>query len=229
MIRGDKLSNDFLNLHKTREIIYNIFSTIYSKELNENSLKIIDELLRFFKNISSDDNTRINKGIYLIEKEMQKPNFLEEQLTNFTGLFLNGGRNPVYIYESVYLSNEHLIMQEERDEVLEFYRKAGFEKNPEYNEPEDHLAIELEFMEILCEKIIRNIEKQDISKALECLDIQEDFLKQHLYKWIGLFVERMEEVEKESFYLGAAYLLKDFLKKETDFLPFYKEKMTVSI
>ena len=42
------------------------------------------------------------------------------------------------------------MMQEAYAEVLHVYRNAGFAKNPGFKEPEDHLAVELAFMALLC-------------------------------------------------------------------------------
>ena len=37
-------------------------------------------------------------------------------------------------------------MQKERDEVLILYKSAGLELSKNFREPEDHVAIELQFM-----------------------------------------------------------------------------------
>lgn len=55
--------------------------------------------------------------------------------TEYTSLFLNAGRNTVFLYESVYTSEERLLMQEAQDEVLSEYRKEGLDKISELREP----------------------------------------------------------------------------------------------
>lgn len=38
--------------------------------------------------------------------------------------------------------------------MLHVYRNAGFAKNPGFKEPEDHLAVELAFMALLCDRAV---------------------------------------------------------------------------
>ena len=46
------------------------------------------------------------------------------------------------------------MYQEPRDRVLSAYWNAGVNKTKEFTEPEDHIAIELQFMEYLCRKTV---------------------------------------------------------------------------
>ena len=46
-------------------------------------------------------------------------------------------------------------MQKARDDVLREYIQQGLDRSENHKEPEDHLAIELEFMSFLCEKTVK--------------------------------------------------------------------------
>ena len=46
------------------------------------------------------------------------------------------------------------MMQEARDEVLAVYRSEGLDKLPSWKESEDHIALELEFMAVLGDRIV---------------------------------------------------------------------------
>ena len=76
-------------------------------------------------------------------------------------------------YESVYTSPEHLLMQDARDEVLAAYRAAKVVLVDEACEPEDHLAFELEFMQLLGER------------AAEALEEVRDFIDDALMVGVG--------------------------------------------
>lgn len=52
-------------------------------------------------------------------------------------------------FESVYTSPKRLLMQEARDQVLEVYREAGLAKQESWREGEDHIALELEYLQVL--------------------------------------------------------------------------------
>jgi len=77
---------------------------------------------------------------------------IEEKARRFCTLFLNVSPNDVvkhvHPFASVYLSPERLVMQEQRDEALEFYARFGLGVDENFKEPEDHVAAELSFLSV---------------------------------------------------------------------------------
>jgi len=195
------------------------------------NLYVLEDILSFLEN---DDKylvqgKRILKDLLQKFKKMdtsEQTLYLKELAVNYAQLFLNAGKEPVYIYESVYLSEDRLVMQHQRDQVLEFYRKAGV--SPSQNkEPEDHLAIQLEFMGYLSKKIFQKISEYNIYQAGELLKLQKDFLEMHLNKWVGFFVKRMEKANTSPLYLAIAYIIYGFLQMENQFIKYYEEQLTI--
>ena len=83
-------------------------------------------------------------------------------------------------YESVYRSPMGLMMQDEWEEVLRFYREVGLERNASAIEPEDHLGIELECMARLCQRYQEASENSDEKACADSIDAQLHLLEKHL-------------------------------------------------
>ena len=114
-------------------------------------------------------------------------------------------------YESVYTSEGGLMMQEAYAEVLHVYRNAGFAKNPGFKEPEDHLAVELAFMALLCGRAVEALRAGDEAGAERQLRAQREFLCDHLLNWIDRFTADVRKAAEDGFYFDLATFTEDFL------------------
>lgn len=137
-------------------------------------------------------------------------------IADYSALFLNMSKHPVSTYESVWVSPNNMLMQEPRNEVVEAYLKAGFSQDKEVHLPEDHIATELEFMGILCEKEIAAISHGDAENSEYYATMQKDFYSQHLHKWVYSFCDDVKLKAKTDFYVGTAQLLEGFMQLEED-------------
>ena len=136
---------------------------------------------------------------------------------DYSALFLNMSKYPVSTYESVWISPNNMLMQEPRNEVVEAYLKAGFLQDKDVHLPEDHIATELEFMGILCDKEIAAIKNGDAESSELYATMQKDFYSQHLHKWVYSFCDDVKLKAKTGFYAGTAQLLEDFMRLEEEF------------
>jgi anaerobic sulfite reductase subunit A len=59
----------------------------------------------------------------------------------------------------------------------------GVDKASGFAEPEDHIGMELQFMNHMCEKTNMALENGRLADANTCLEVQRDFLDEHLGKW----------------------------------------------
>jgi TorA maturation chaperone TorD len=136
--------------------------------------------------------------------------------TEYASLFLNVGKKPVFPFESVYTSSDHLVMQRARDEVVNLYRQEGLARAESFREPEDHIAIEFEFMAYLCQKSVEALQADKHAQALFYLTKQREFLIKHLLVWVPSFCDDVEQAAKSDLYRGVARLTKDLLFLEQD-------------
>lgn len=121
-------------------------------------------------------------------------------------------------YESVYTSPEHLLMQDARDEVLAAYRAAKVVLVDEACEPEDHLAFELEFMQLLGERAAEALEAGDDGSCANLLEARRAFLEEHLLNWVPDFADDVQRVARTGFYRALADIVLGVLETDQAFL-----------
>ena len=136
----------------------------------------------------------------------------------FAALLLGMSADPVHPYESVYTSPERLMMQDARDEVLVLYRAAGLAKQESWKEGEDHIALELEFEQILCERAIAALEEGDEDACRALLLSQRNFLEDHLLAWYPMMAADLQKFPRTDFYKGLGKLTDGFLRNDREFL-----------
>ncbi|MCR5582878.1 MAG: molecular chaperone TorD family protein [Eggerthellaceae bacterium] len=121
-------------------------------------------------------------------------------------------------FESVYTSPKRLLMQEARDEVLEIYRQAGLEKQKDWREGEDHIALELEYLQVLSERIAQALEEGDENVAAALLQKQRSFLDEHVLVWTPMLTSDMRRFAKTDLYRGLADVTDGFLEADRQFV-----------
>ena len=152
----------------------------------------------------------------------------KELAADHSTLLLGMGPRPVSPFESVYTSENHLMMQEARDKAVAAYRAAGFEKSADYHMPEDHISLELDFVAGLGNRAADKIqgvqagliEDADaaIAEAELAMNQQIDFLQKHLLAWAPQFGELLESRATSSFYRGVAQMLLAYLESEAAYI-----------
>lgn len=130
----------------------------------------------------------------------------------------NNGRSAAYPFESVHTSEKRLLMQDARDEVLAMYRENLLKKGQEWNDCEDHIALELEFMQVLCNRTAEALKKGDEDSAVELLKTQRAFVGQHLANWVPMFVSDIKYFAQTDLYIGAGEVLLGFIQEEVETL-----------
>ena len=130
----------------------------------------------------------------------------------------NNGRSAAYPFESVHTSEKRLLMQDARDEVLAIYRANLLKKGEEWNDCEDHIALELEFMQVMSERTAKALKEGKEDEAVEMLKTQRAFVGQHLANWVPRFVSDIKYFSQTDLYIGAGELLLGFVQTEVEAL-----------
>ena len=193
---------------EARELTYSLLSRLFLEEVSEDFLSRLaeeslpreGELGRYAAELSGADLAALRA----------------EAAAEFAALLLNMSADPVFPYESVYTSAEHLLMQRSRDEVLAAYRAQGFERSGDLNVPEDHVGIELEFMARLCCKEAEALAANDGAGVDAARVAQQDFLRDHLLVWIPQLCDDLEKRAKPGLYRGLAETARQFLVFERE-------------
>jgi putative dimethyl sulfoxide reductase chaperone len=95
-------------------------------------------------------------------------------------------------YETEYGLPHEFRQSQELADIAGFYRAFGIRAGGVLRERPDHLAVELEFMHLLCLKEAKALSCALSQEARVCRDAQGSFLKDHLGAWIGLFSQALE-------------------------------------
>jgi anaerobic sulfite reductase subunit A len=116
----------------------------------------------------------------------------------------------------VYTSPERLLMQRARDEVLAMYREEGLDRSDDFKEPEDHIAMEFEFMGYLCQKALESLDTDDAEAAKASLQKQKEFLDKHLLVWVPQFCKDVQKFARTDFYKAIAKITEEHLSYENE-------------
>ncbi len=199
-----------------RASTYGLLSRLFRKEIDEDLLKQMHEMHYRV----ATGNEKVDEGHRLIATYLSGiwEHTMTELAADYMRTFFGHGYNghaAAYPFESVYSSEKRLLMQDARDEVLALYRAAGLEKQDSWKEGEDHMALELEYMQILAQRTADALNDGDEPKAVNLVKSQKGFLEDHLGGWAPLLSEQMLRFAQTDFYKGLAYLMEGFV--ETDY------------
>ena len=215
----DAALSELIDVLRQRSATYMFLSRLYRKEIDQELLDELHGRLYPAENVDEDLYTgNLYIATYLSNLWSGS---LNELRIDFSRCFFGqgvDGYSAAYPFESVYTSEKRLMMEAARNEVLAIYRAYGVEKKPTWKEEEDHISLELEFVQIMCEKTIKALLDGNPSRAQELLSAQTGFIEDHLLAWVPMLLADMRRFAKTKLYLGLTYLTWGFLKTDFYFL-----------
>lgn len=211
--------SELTELVNQRAKTYGLLARLYHSEIDQAFLDTL-HAMRF---PARTHNESADKGYRLIAGYLSNlwENSLEELAVDYSRVFIGQGidaYSAAYPFESVYTSEKRLLMQDARDEVLAIYRSQGLDKRSTWKEGEDHIAMELEFMQLLCERTSEALEQGDEERAYSLLSTQLNFLNDHLISWAPMMTEDVQKFAQTELYQGLAHLTDGFLESDKEFL-----------
>ncbi len=210
---------EFADVLRGRMATYSFLSRLFRVEVDQ---ELYDTLVQMRFPAQTGDG-QVDEGYRLMCEYLSAADgtVLTELAVDYVRAFIgsgNDGFSAAYPYESVYTSPKRLMMQDARDEVLVLYHAAGLDKQESWKEGEDHLALELEFEQILIERAIAACEAGDDEACRKLLLQQRNFLEDHLLAWYPMMAADMEKFPKTGFYRGLGKLTNGFLRNDLEFL-----------
>ena len=100
--------------------------------------------------------------------------------------------------------------------VREFYRTCGYEAQEYRHVPDDHLAIELDFLAALAQDALDACDAGDAQRAQDAFDAGTSFLKSHLSQWVGEFASDLRERDGSPFYCAVADAIVAFVQADCE-------------
>ncbi|MGN0078438.1 MAG: molecular chaperone [Coriobacteriales bacterium] len=191
---------------------YNRFlARLFYEELTD---ELIEELDCALKVIPLDDDLdELEREFALGTNKMAKfiehrnPDTKTRSKVDYANIFLGCGSSqddPVSPFESVYTSEEHLLMQESRDDIYKILRAEGLVIDDHYNMPEDHIAFELQYLGLVEERACRLHADGDEEAAAAELAKRDGFFRAHIANWVPQLCADAGSIAKTPFYQGLA-------------------------
>ena len=139
------------------------------------------------------------------------PAQLDALTWDFNRLFVGPGEMLAPPWESVHRSKTKLTFQESTLQVRALYEAFGVQAPALHREPDDHLALELDFLATLSERAVEAVGGGDGKQLGRCLQTQRDFLQDHLLAWAPACLALVETHAETDYYRGAARLARGSL------------------
>lgn len=209
---------DLISLMEGRARMYGMLSRMFLKEIDEKALHDLQGM-RF---PVATGNEKVDEGFSLLYEYLSRA--WEESITelaiDYVRTFIGHGVNgfsAAYPFESVYTSERRLMMQEARAEVLQTLRDNGL-KRGRWTEGEDHIALELEFMQRMALRCADDLRAGDMDAAVGHAETQREFAHDHLLNWLPMMTSDMLKFSRTSFYRGLAHLVLGYVEQDVELL-----------
>ena len=209
---------EFMATSERRAELYWWFSTLFAAELSDAQIAEYDtyDVRSFLKSLSTLDPMReaVAELNDAIARLLVRPERQTALAADFAGLFLSAPGQGALPYESLYRGEGKQLMQAPMTEMQARLDRLGINVSDKYNEPADHLAIELDLMGSL---IIRAAESTTAAQREAWLGEQESLLHGHLLGWFERFEQACRAADTFGFYGASARLLGVFLKMDANY------------
>ncbi|QKU85670.1 molecular chaperone TorD [Vibrio cholerae] len=201
-------------LNEKRAEIYWWLSSLFFKELNEQDIaRYHSAEVRTFLSGLADEQSLNREVKHLVEALNRLQDRQDAQLelaADFCDLFLKSDRDSALPYASVY-TDKGLLNGKPAQQMRELLGAHGVKVEQNLNEPEDHLAIQLDFLAHLAISANQIEHSAQLSLALQA---QSDFISQHLLTWLPAFAERCTQFDAFGLYSAAARLALAFIQQD---------------
>lgn len=202
-------NTEMIEASLSRGQLYKFLSRLFIHEVDSEFLSKIrsDGMADVFKELEID----FGRDFYNAAEQ----DLLITLSTEYAAIFVGGG----YIspYESVILEGQ--LNCKPAIAVEKFYRECGFElpeKFPlnQFQVLPDHIAVEFEFMGLLIDKEREAWTQEKQEDAQKYINLEADFLKNHIGKWVPKFCSKAIPYCHQPFYAEILKLTGEFVDSE---------------
>ncbi|MCJ7568232.1 MAG: molecular chaperone TorD family protein [Anaerolineales bacterium] len=212
-------NKEMIELLKVRGGTYRLLSRLWAREVDE----ALWEELRAISFPSVTEIPILDGAYRTLEGALKENGELKTLLENLAadyailclGASRRDGADP---YESVHLSKDNIMMQDEWEQMLYLYYELGLQRSENTSELEDHLAMELECIAILCERAVEATNSGDIPGVSWSISQQVGLLDDHLLKWVPSFVRKVLDLASTEFYKAVAVITREYLTMDRELL-----------
>ena len=209
---------NLVDLMNNRAQGYGMLARLFREEVDADTLRELQGM-RFPQ---ATGNAIVDEGYHQMFDYLKRAwdDSVTELAIDYVSTFIGHGVNgysAAYPFESVYTSERRLLMQEARAEVLATLRENEL-KRGQWNEGEDHIALELEFMQRMALRCAEALADDAEDEAVAYVRTSYDFLENHLINWVPMLVTDMRLHAKTLFYQGLGQLTLGFIQEDESIL-----------
>jgi TorA maturation chaperone TorD len=202
MINFEENNSDILKGY--RMLLYFAGSFVLN-EPTENSIQdlVAEDIFKKMP-VKSNNPNYILASSFLNNINSSKEIAFDEILADHLNLFSDTGIKKAPPYESYYRSEDHTLNQESAREVNHTYRTYGWVSALGGEVSDDHIGIELQFLNLMLEKYF---ELDDGACHRELTKDIKKFIELHIQPWIKLWNHDIQQNALSDFYKGVGYLV----------------------
>ena len=212
---------EFTEYLQASEQTYRFLSQMLFRELNEDAIAA----LKVQEWPRETGNATLDRGYAQVRRffNFASTDIRTQLAVEYARVFLAAGvfsreKMTAVPYESVFTSEEHLVMGESRDDVVRRFLADGFKVNPDLHEPEDHLSFELEYISHMSGRALELLGAGDLEALVANIARQVEFIDAHLLNWVGDLYETAREYAKTTFYTGMLLVAMGAAEQSRDLL-----------
>ena len=210
------VAQEMREANETRAAFCRFLASLYLYELT-------DEQIEAFAHIEvAGDGTLIDEGLRTIKEYLRHRHggTRQELAVDYARVFLGAGSYDRILappYESVFTSEERILMQDARDGAVTYYRRAGLDLPADNTTPEDHLGFELQFAAALADNANEALAADDGETFAEVVSLARSFFVHHQQNWLPALCEAIDEFAETDFYRGVAQMTRGYVESESSF------------
>lgn len=223
------MSENKLELMKYREMMYRLLSSIYINEIDSAMLKALQEMeFPKIEEASAGWQQDLKAGFEMVEEflagfdgksEAEQAELLEDLAADYAKTFLAAGDasgKAAFPYESVYTGSDSQFGGSVQMQLNALYAAKGFQmKEDMFRIMEDHIGLEFCYMAELLKRQAQTKEEREWEDLKYDM---EDFFREHIINWVGLFANDIYKYSDREFYKGFARVTLGFTAAEKEFL-----------
>ncbi len=209
----EKAIDQIVEVNQARASFYRMLASLFYRELSQEKIEELSQ--GALKDLAAEDDT-MGEGYRLIAQAVRRPDGTTRQkfASDYARVFLAAGEyddHRATPYESVFTSEDGLLMQDARDDVYRLYCNEHIGVRENSNEPEDHISFELEFMADMADRCNAALNGSDFIEARRLSRLSVEFLHNHLLNWIDDFCDAIDAAAHTKLYLGVSKLARGFI------------------
>lgn len=224
MAREDEIReaiSQITEVNEGRAAFYRMLASLFYREL---TLEKIQEIAALSGEAFDDgDDGGLAQGLSMMTRAVARADGrTRQQLAgDYAHTFLAAGNYKERMavpFESVYTSEDGLLMQDARDDVYHMFCDEHLGLDDSVMEPEDHISFECEFMADMADKTNQALAGCDWGQAVHLAQVACLFHANHLDNWIDDLCHAIEGCAQTDFYKGLAQAAQAFIHADADSL-----------